>query len=201
MAGSWSSLPYETGAGLRPFPPGWLVIAALAISVGLFLAITFVTFGRLKGYSGGMEPFDGRYHVYDTTDAGALLDALGNRGRAYYAKVQLKLDAIFPAAYAIAGALALLWLAAPGRVARNGFSLALKVALVALPTATAILDWSENASIARLLVDWPNVSAELVARTSRFTTLKSLAALISETAIIALFAAHLWRRLRARRSA
>ena len=72
--------------------------------------------GASFGGGGRAQPFDLRPRGYSVGEARALLTMLGDAGRAYYADVQLALDTIYPATYALSRALAIWWLTMPGRL-------------------------------------------------------------------------------------
>ena len=104
----------------RNLPVGWLAALSLLASAVLFLVIIFGTFPRLRQYSRGLEPFAARAFGYSFSDAQALLAALGEDGRTYYANVQLRIDTFYPASYGISRALCFYWLAMPGRGTGQG---------------------------------------------------------------------------------
>ena len=79
------------------FPRTAYVIVAMIVSIGLWAFMVFVTLAYLRRISGGLEPFDLRPFGYDVEEARALLAALSQIGRDYYANVQLQLDTAYPA--------------------------------------------------------------------------------------------------------
>jgi hypothetical protein len=176
--------------------PGWLVVAALAASVALWGFMLFGTLARLSELAEGAEPFDLRPFGYGLGDARALLQLLGEEGRAYYAQVQLALDSIYPATYALSRALALWWLTTPPRLGRFSPAPGWRIALLGLPVLAAGFDYYENARIAAMLVRGTQVDAELVASASLATQAKSVAGLLTEATVLALAAGAFvrWRR-------
>ena len=164
------------------------VVVALIVSFALWAVMAFWTLAYLRRISGGLEPFDLRPFGYTVEEARALLHALSDIGRAYYADVQLQLDTAYPALYALSRALLLLWLTAPGRTAEKPLPLPARAALLALPILTASFDYFENAGIAALLAAGPQVGADLVARASFWTQAKWLTGLITEATCVALLA-------------
>lgn len=170
----------------RQYPPTGHVIVALAASIGLWAFMVFWTLAYLRHIAGGLEPFDLRPFGYSVEEARAFLFALSEVGRDYYIDVQLKLDAIYPATYALSRGLLLWWLTQPGRVADRPLPLAVRVMLVALPILTAALDYRENEGIAAMLHAGPQVDADIVAQASFWTRAKSLAGMVTEVISVAL---------------
>ena len=89
---------------------------------------------------------------------------LGDAGRAYYADVQLALDTIYPATYALSRALAIWWLTMPGRLRAAPLAPAIRWILLVPPVAAAGFDYWENSLIGKMLVAGPAVSERSGAR-------------------------------------
>ena len=170
----------------RQYPPTGHVILALAVSIGLWAFMVFWTLAYLRHIAGGLEPFDLRPFGYDVEEARAFLYALNEIGRDYYLSVQLQLDTVYPATYALSRGLLLWWLTLPGRVADRPLPLAVRVMLVVLPVITAGLDYRENEGIAAMLHAGARVDADIVAQASFWTRAKSLAGLVTEVTSVAL---------------
>jgi hypothetical protein len=124
---------------------------------------------HLKMLAGGLAAFDTRLAGYDSSEARALLEALGEEGREYYARVQLTIDNVHPATYALSHCLLILWFARPGRASSRGIAWPYKLILLLFPAAACALDWSENIGISAMLEGWPALSSDLVTRTSALT--------------------------------
>jgi len=147
------------GENLAPVPPG--VVYMRRVTGGL----NFLDFG--------FEP---------ATGAHALLTAFGAEGRHTQALLQTTTDIAIPFASAAFGALALTVLGrvifrAPGRW----------LWLTFLPVLAALLDYSENASIAGLLLSYPSDPSWLSVLTHDLTIAKFLA--YNATAALVLVAA------------
>ena len=169
------------------YPRSGHVFVALVVSIALWAFMVFWTLAYLRRISGGLEPFDLRTYGYDLSEARALLAALSQLGRDYYLNVQLSLDNAYPATYAFSRVLLLWWLTIPGRVADFALPFSARLALAALPVATAACDYVENDAIAAMLVAGPQVDAETVAWASFWTQAKSLGGLLTDaTAVILL---------------
>jgi hypothetical protein len=176
---------------------GWLVIAALAVNLALYAAMLFGTLAHLAEMAEGAGPFDLRPLGYTVGDARALLALLGEEGRAYYASVQLALDSIYPATYALSRGLLLWWLTMPGRTA-SPMARGWRIAMLVLPLSAMAFDYFENARIAAMLVRGAGVDPGLVASASLATQAKSLLTLLTEALVVVLGARALlhWRRMR-----
>jgi hypothetical protein len=164
----------------------------------LWAVLFFVTLPHLQRLAGGPAPFDLRWSGYGHKEAYAFLAAIGEQGRAYYFNPELVLDTVFPPLYAVSRALALWWLTMPGRLCDGATPSLWRRALIALPVAELILDWGENACIARMIWTWPELSPSLVLVASLATRLKLVAAALTEISLVALAAAALqrWRQRR-----
>ena len=182
------------------FPRTAHVVVALIVSFTLWGIMAFWTVAYLRRVAGGLAPFDLRPFGYTVEEAQALLHALSDIGRRYYADVQLQLDTAFPALYAISRGLLLLWVTAPGRTAERPLPLPARLALLVLPLATAWFDYFENEGIAAMLAAGPQAGDDLIERTSLWTRAKSLAGLATELVCVSL-AAIAYMRWRHRRRA
>ena len=168
------------------FPSGRLVLGLLAVSIALWAVMVFGTLAHLTAAAEGAQPFDLRPRGYSIGEARALLTMLGEAGRAYYADVQLALDTVYPATYALSRALAIWWLTAPGRARAAPLPAALRWALIVPALAAAGFDYRENALIAKMLAAGPAVGDEIVSSASAATQIKSIAGAASETIMIGL---------------
>jgi hypothetical protein len=184
----------------QQFPRTVHVVVSLIVSFMLWGVMMFGTLAYLRRTAGGLEPFDLRPFGYTPDEARALLYALSDIGRAYYADVQLQVDTAFPALYAISRGLLLLWVTAPGRTAERPLPLPARLALLVLPLATAWFDYFENEGIAAMLAAGPQAGDDLIERTSLWTRAKSLAGLATELVCVSL-AAIAYMRWRHRRRA
>src|SRR5262249_46841707 len=77
------------------------VVVALIVSFAVWGIMAFRTVAYLRRVAGGLAPFDLRPFGYTVDEARALLHALSDIGRRYYADVQLQLDTASPALYAL----------------------------------------------------------------------------------------------------
>jgi hypothetical protein len=166
------------------FPSGRLVLGLLAVSIVLWAAMVFGTLAHLSAAAEGAQPFDLRPGGYSVGEARALLTMLGDAGRAYYADVQLALDTIYPATYAVSRALAIWWLTMPGRLRAAPLAPVIRWILLVPPVAAAGFDYWENSLIGKMLIAGPAVSDAAVRVASMSTQLKSVAGALSELTML-----------------
>ena len=146
----------------------WRVVALTALAALLCLTAFEWRDVRL----GGLELLDTR-RWYTPEQAAALfgaLDRLDPSARAVYAWTEVTVDLLFPAAYGLLFALALLRLFGSGRP------------LYLLPIAGAVADVFENISIALLAATYDGAVSSLARVAAVFTLVKSvliLAALVA----------------------
>jgi hypothetical protein len=100
----------------KQFPSGFLVVVLLIASGLMWAMMFFGPLSHLTHLAGGLTPFDIRPRGYSYAEARAFLEAVGERGRAYYAIPELVIDTLYPPLYAFSRGLALWWLTMPGRV-------------------------------------------------------------------------------------
>jgi hypothetical protein len=165
----------------------WLVIGA---TLGVCLAMILWSIPRISAAAGGLATFDMRPGGYTLEEARAFLAALSSEGAAFYRRVQLRLDIVYPGLLALATGWAILRLAPRWRFRRW-------LALVPLPAMA--FDWLENASIARMLAAGPErLTAELAARATALSQAKAVASTVALSLLLALclFAAVRWWRTR-----
>jgi hypothetical protein len=178
----------------KRFPPSGHVFVFMVVNIALWAYMAFWSYPYLRRISGGLAPFDLRPFGYSVEEARALLFALSQIGRDYYANIQLSLDNAFPATYALSRGLLLLWLTLPGRTSNRPIPWGPRLAVLALPTVTAAFDYLENDGIAAMLAAGPQVDADVVARASLWTQVKSFAALVTELTCVILAAIAFMRR-------
>ncbi len=141
----------------------WVLVT---VTAAVYLLMVVWSGPRLSYAAGGLMPFDVRLFGYTQASAQAFLDALGPDGRAFYLGVQLRIDALFPALFALVTGFALWWL----YVEKSG---PMRLAILVLPALGAVFDYLENARIAAMLRA-VNPSPDLVAAASQATVLKFL---------------------------
>ena len=163
---------------------GRFVLAILLVSIALWAAMIYGTLAHLRQLAGGIEPFDVRPFGYSVPLARALLEALGEGGRDFYAHVQLRIDMVYPATYALSRGTILWWLTEPGRLREAALPLPARIALLVPTSTTAVFDYAENYEIGRMLAAGPDVDAGIVEMASRLTVAKSMCGAASEMLVI-----------------
>jgi hypothetical protein len=177
----------------KQFPSGFLVAALLAANGLLWAVMFFGPLAHLERLASGLMPFDLRPRGYSYAEARALLEAIGQQGRRYYASPELVIDMFYPPLYAVSRGLALWWLTMPGRVREDPVLLRVRYALVAVPVLMASLDLFENGCIAVMLWTWPDLSHGLVEVSSLATRVKIMAGVLTEVLMCVLAAIWLMR--------
>lgn len=172
----------------------WVLFVMLA-SVVLWAIMVFGTLAHVRQLAGGIDPFDVRPFGYSTGQARALLDALGEAGRDFYANVQLRIDLVYPATYALSRGLLLWWVTVPGRLWAAPLPVSLRIFLLFPSLASAGFDYAENVQIARMLAVGPTIDSAVIETASRMTMIKSIATSLNEALVIglAVVAAMRWR--------
>ena len=159
-------------------------LAARRVVVPAVLAALFcvAVFQWRDARLGGLELLDTR-QWYTPDQAAALfgaLDRLDPRARAVYAWTEVSVDLIFPVAYGLLLALALL------RLFENGWPFYL------LPIAGAVADFFENVSIALLAATYDGAPSSWTRMAAVFTLLKSVLILAGLAAAVVGAIRRLW---------
>ncbi len=145
---------------------GKVAVGSGLIGASIYVLMINVTLAHIEAVS-GQVPFDMRPLGYGSTEAAALLDALGVQGRAYYLSHQIALDTVYPLLLCSTLIATICWFGQgmPNKkLARFG---------IAFSVGSALFDYVENLGIAVMIWRWPEVSAPLVYATSSATVLKS----------------------------
>jgi hypothetical protein len=192
---------------LRPAPiVATILLTATAVLYAVMALVTLPHLSAIVDAACRADPhctladtrlFDLRPFGYDLATARTLLEKLGVAGRAEYAAVQHRLDAVFPA---LNGLSLTLGLAFVGR--RFGVTRAVALGFaVVIAAPAALLDWAENASVAVLLALGPDrIDAEAVEVASRFTIAKSIAVTLVGALVVVGLVAVVWRNRHERAS-
>lgn len=158
------------------------VSGALALG-GALVATLLLLFAAFPALPIGGEMLDVKTR-YSHEEAIATMEGYGEQGRKVYAWSAGTLDTLLPLVYAsfLAGVIYRF------RPAQRHWWLA------CLPLLAGALDLGENVQIILMLAGYPDVSAEQVASSSLFTTLKSYALLLSLALAVVLAIAAAVRR-------
>jgi hypothetical protein len=144
---------------------------------------------HLERMTGGVSILDMQFH-YTAQGARDLLTALGPEGRAFYLRrILAELDVVLPALFAVVLSVAMA-VSFRGLVGeRSAWRLAQW-----LPLAAALLDYSENVLIAKLILDFPVEHSALAAAAGWTTTAKHLAYVASVAVCLTAAAVRFSRR-------
>ena len=167
--------------GIRP-PLQRLATRRVVIPAALAALLCVAAFQWRDARLGGLELLDTR-QWYTPEQAAALfaaLDRLDPRARAVYAWTEVTVDLVFPAAYGLLLALALLRLFGDGRP------------FYLLPLAGAVADVFENISIALLAAAYAGSPLSWAYMAAVFTLLKSVLILAALAAVVGGVIRWLW---------
>lgn len=166
----------------------WMVVA---VTLGDYFAMVFWSIPRISAEAGGLPVFDLRPGGYTFEEARAFLVALSAEGAQFYANVQHRLDAAYPALLAVTVAWSILRLAP----ARWGVWRHL-LAATAIPGM--IFDYLENRDVAGMLALGPDrITPELVETASFHSQAKAATSSVAMTILLVLLALWAFRRWRA----
>ncbi|MEZ5715307.1 MAG: hypothetical protein R3D85_09140 [Paracoccaceae bacterium] len=157
------------------------ILISLA-TAGLYLTMALWTMPEIKLEADGQMPFDLRPFGYSPAQAEEFLNALSEEGRVFYAGVQHRLDAVFPA-------LLLIWAGWTVWLLYRG---PLRWGLIAAAAVGCGADYAENAAVARLLDGFDIDTARTAAH---WTMAKSAAVSVVYVAILWSVGRWLWRRV------
>ena len=164
-----------------------LILAVVMVSVqALDVPWSLV---RLKHMTGGVSILDMQFH-YSARGARDVLTALGPEGRDFYLwRILAALDVLLPALFAtvLTAAMAVSFRGVVEQ--RSAWRFAQW-----LPLAAMLLDYIENAFIAKLLLDFPREHATLAAVAGWTTTAKQFAYLACVLVCVAAGVARISRR-------
>ncbi|NNE63481.1 MAG: hypothetical protein HKN34_05310 [Gammaproteobacteria bacterium] len=143
----------------------------------ILFILTNIVYGTILGYSIPLvlsfapdaTLFDMSPAGYSYSEAIELLKSLGLEGRNTYLTVQIPLDFVYPAMFAISYALLITW------ILKQSFARESSLFFLAfLPLLAGFFDYLENISIIAMLSRFPHVSENLVLIASSFTIAKSV---------------------------
>lgn len=143
----------------------------------ILFILTNIVYGTILGYSIPLvlsfapeaTLFDMSPAGYSYSEAIELLKSLGQEGRNTYLTVQIPLDFVYPAMFAVSYALLITW------ILKQSFARESRLFFLAfLPLLAGFFDYLENISIIAMLSRFPDVSESLVLIASSFTIIKSV---------------------------
>ncbi|MFZ2103211.1 MAG: hypothetical protein WAU86_21870 [Oricola sp.] len=165
----------------------WLVVA---LTLADYFVMIFWSIPRLTADAGGLAVFDMRPGGYSFEEAKAFLAALSAEGAAFYANVQHRLDAAYPALLALTLGWSILRLA-PERWGLWRWLLA----ATAIPGM--VFDYWENFGVTGMLeAGSDGITPQTVAAASLHSQLKAGASTVAMTILLVLLVTWGFRRLR-----
>ena len=182
----------------------FLQSASSGKAVLILFVLTNVVYGTILGYSIPLVlSFSPESILFDMSPAGysyveaiELLKSLGLEGRNAYLTIQIPIDLVYPAMFAVSYALMIAWILKQGLPKQSRLYL-----LAFVPVLAGLFDYLENASIVAMLYGFPDVSESLVTSASSFTIAKSgLTTLFFVVLLVSLVYLAIWRLKKGRRS-
>jgi hypothetical protein len=148
---------------------GHTLLVLFAITNVVYLAMLLYSIPSVTARAPGMRLFDMSPTGYSPQYAKELLEAIGPEGRNAYLGLQLPLDFVYPALFALTYTLMLVWLF------KKRFDSASKWFFIALvPAAAGFFDYMENLGIILMLRSYPGLDPAIVAASSMCSLLKSV---------------------------
>lgn len=187
------------GRNAMQFPSTRIVLAALAVNLGLGAFMLFGTLARLTELADGLEPFDLRPRGYSIGEARTLIALMGEEGRRYYSGLHQWVANLYPLTFLISRSFLMLWLTSGVRITATPIPLRWRLALLLLPLAEMVPDYLENFRIQEMLSAGADLESDLVASASAATQTKILLTGLTELVCIVLAAMALVRWHAARR--
>ena len=153
---------------LKKWAKGKLVFGLFITTMVVYLTMLLYTLPAVESFAPGKVLFDLAPTGYSYENAILLLEVLGPEGRSVYQNLQLPMDFIYPALFAVTYSLLLTW------VFSKGYASDSKIFYFAvIPFFGGLFDYLENICIIQMINSYPNVSHGLVNLSSTFTILKS----------------------------
>lgn len=164
---------------LLPMCKGKPLLGLMTLSLSLYFTIIFYSIPLVISASPETRIFDVMPVGYQLADALQILANIEESGRAIYLHLQLPLDAIYPALFAISHSCLFIWLARKRHALSSNW-----LYLAYLPFMAAAFDYAENIGIWAMLMQYPNVMQNTVDLACLFTQIKSLITTVFFTAFL-----------------
>ena len=153
---------------LKTYATGKNVLIFFTPAYAVYFLMILYTIPQVKQYAPGMALFDLSPLGYSYEYAIKLLDTLGEAGRDTYLTLQLPVDFIYPALFAISSCLLIAWLFQKANVTSHRMYY-----LCIIPLVAGLFDYLENIQTIRMLMNYPVITEGQVALGSLFTIGKS----------------------------
>lgn len=149
---------------------GVKVLVLFGITMAVYALMLLFSIPKVHQFAGGMRLPDMMPEGYDFEYIMNLFSALGDNGRSMYLSLQLPIDMIYPALFAICYSLMLAYFL---KKLRKEHSLLL--VLCFLPFVAGVADYFENIGIIYMLKQFPDLTEQTVDIVSGFSVIKSTA--------------------------
>ncbi|MCK6264257.1 hypothetical protein KP803_13330 [Vibrio sp. ZSDE26] len=152
---------------------GKRVLVLFLAANAVYLTMVIYSIPMLMEYSGGVPIFDMTPLGYSYQEAMALLTALGEEGRNAYISIQLTLDLLYPALFALCYFTLVQWLIVTGKLTHR-----IWLYLSIIPIFACVFDYAENICVWLMIQGYPVIPEKLVVTSSVFTLAKSVSTMI-----------------------
>lgn len=178
---------------LRKYSTGKSVLIWFVVCNLVYVLMLAYTIPMVRTFAGGMNLFDMMPTGYDLNYALELFNALGEEGRHAYLWVQLPVDMLYPALFALSYSLLLVWLLQ--KIDKHQSRL---FYLAYLPFIAAMADYLENLGIIVLLKQFPDITRSSVEMISHASVVKSSTTTVYFLVVLIVLLAILWNWLKKR---
>ncbi|MGL1936629.1 MAG: hypothetical protein OCD01_16480 [Fibrobacterales bacterium] len=142
------------------------LLLSIACAQALYFVMILYTIPSLTTFSNGLLILDMHPFGYSADYIGQLFSALQTAGRNYYLTVQLPLDMVYPALFALSNSALLLYLFRKLSYKQFRF-------ICFIPMLGGLFDYLENISIAHMLFYYPDFNPAFGVVASMLTIAKS----------------------------
>lgn len=168
MKGQHALVMHKIIPFLQNSSSGKLVLGLFVLTNLIYAAMLGYTIPLVLSFAPDTILFDMSPTGYNYEQAIQLLESLGPEGRHAYLTIQIPLDFVYPALFAVSYTLLLTWFFK--RTLPQDSKLYL---LTLTPVLAGLSDYLENFSIIAMLNNYPTVSEGLIKTASTFTVTKS----------------------------
>jgi hypothetical protein len=168
---------------------GRKVALLFVLTMAVYVFMLAYSIPAVMAFAAGLPLFDLSPFGYSFEHANSLLANLGLEGRGLYLSLQLPIDFIYPALFAITYALILVWLLK--KLVQPGSKL---FYAAIIPVLAGLFDYLENLSIIKMINSYPNLDDSVVAMASIFTLIKSQLTTVYFIGVLIILIALLYKR-------
>lgn len=151
----------------------WHVATLNCVALVWFAGVTLASQTGLPGIALFRCPIGFCAGGYSPEDLYSLLDEIGADGRTFLTDTILRADLALPALLLLALSADIVWFSRVGARVSVPLHWGARLSLLAVPVLYCIVDYIENAAIARILRLYPDIDDTMATRASHLTAAKS----------------------------